>query len=62
MTVHLSVHTVLLASMHSLLRQESGYTFHIRGGTKLVYGTVAAVSADNLASNALGGFKESCSA
>ena len=28
----------------------------------MMYGTVGIVSADNLASNALGGFKESCSA
>ena len=43
-------------------RSLHGYAFHIQGSTKLVYGTVAAVSADNLGSNALGGFKESCSA
>lgn len=34
----------------------------IFGQTKKVYGTIAVVSADNLGSLALGGFKESCSA
>ena len=32
------------------------------GDLKLVYGTLAIVSADNLGSLALGAFKESCSA
>jgi len=32
------------------------------GKTVYVYGTIAVVSSDNLASLALGGFKESCSA
>lgn len=48
-----------------LCYEGSGYTFHIHDSTKIVYGTVAAVvavAADNLGSNALGGFKESCSA
>ena len=35
---------------------------NIRGQTKLIYGALAVVSADNLGSLALGGFKESCSA
>ena len=34
----------------------------ILGQTKTIYGTVAVISADNLGSLALGGFKESCSA
>ena len=34
----------------------------IFGQTKTVYGTTAVVSADNLGSLALGGFKERCSA
>ena len=35
---------------------------NIRGQTKLIYGALAVVSADNLGSLALGRFKESCSA
>jgi len=42
--------------------QEQGVKFVTRGTQKLVFGTVAIVSADNLGSLALGGFKESCSA
>ena len=34
----------------------------VRGTSKVVYGTLAIVSADNLGSLALGGFKESCTA
>ena len=34
----------------------------INGRSKLFYGALAVVSADNLGSLALGGFKESCSA
>jgi len=34
----------------------------ILGQERIVYGTIAVASADNLASLALGGFKESCSA
>lgn len=34
----------------------------ICGNPRVVYGTLAVVSADNLGSLALGGFKESCSA
>ena len=34
----------------------------VQGTSKIVYGTLAMVSADNLGSLALGGFKESCSA
>ena len=33
----------------------------IRGAAKIIYGTIAIISADNLGSLALGGFKESCS-
>ena len=35
--------------------------FVIQGTPKIMYGTIAVVSADNLGSLALGGFKESCS-
>ena len=42
-------------------QQEKGVEFVIEGTTKVMYGTVAIVSADNLGSLALGGFKESCS-
>ena len=38
--------------------QENGYSFHIDGSIQTLYGTLTVVSADNLASNALGGFKE----
>ena len=41
--------------------QEEGVKM-IFGQTKTIYGTIAVVSADNLGSLALGGFKESCSA
>ena len=34
----------------------------VHGNKEQIYGTVAVVSADNLGSLALGGFKESCSA
>ena len=34
----------------------------IHGTSKIVYGTLAMVSADSLGSLALGGFKENCSA
>lgn len=34
----------------------------VRGALKVVYGTLGIISADNLGSLALGGFKESCSA
>ena len=42
--------------------QEDGYEFEINGKMEKFYGTVAVVSADNLGSLALGGFKESCTA
>lgn len=47
---------ILLAGNLSFT-QESGCTFQM-SGPKTIYGTIAVVSADNLASNALGGFKE----
>ena len=36
--------------------------FSVNGERKNLYGTIAAVSADNLGSLLLGGFKESCTA
>ena len=42
--------------------QESGYIFKVGDSEKLVYGTICVVSADNPASNLLGGFKESAAA
>ena len=41
--------------------QEQGYSFEIDGISHL-FGTMAVISADNPASSALGGFKESGSA
>ena len=40
--------------------QEDGYEFEVNGKVEKFYGTLAVVSADNLGSLALGGFKESC--
>lgn len=42
--------------------QENGVEFLIHGKPKVMFGTVALVSADNLGSLLLGRFKESCSA
>lgn len=42
--------------------QEDGYDFEVNGKMEKFYGTLAVVSADNLGSLALGGFKESCTA
>ena len=42
--------------------QEEGVTFEVLGCPQKLYGTVAAIAADNLASNALGGFKEGSTA
>lgn len=44
------------------LFQEAGYTFDVHGMPYLKYGTISIVSADNLASNLLGGFKEGSTA
>ena len=40
-----------------MLLQEAGYTFSVGGALKVKYGTLCLLPADNLASNALGGFK-----
>ena len=45
-----------------ILLQERGYQFHIKGEPCTFYGTSAIVSANNPASCAIGGFKESVSA
>ena len=42
--------------------QEKGVEFCVNGRQKTLYGTLAVVSADNLGSLLLGGFKESCTA
>jgi len=39
-----------------------GFEFQVNGRCLKLFGTLATVSADNLGSLALGGFKESCSA
>jgi len=38
--------------------QESGLAFQMNGTPKTIYGTMTIASAGNVASNALGGFKE----
>ena len=45
-----------------IIFQENGHVFTIESVSKQVFGTIALVSADNPASSALGGFKESGSA
>ena len=52
----------LLANCKSIYTQEQGYQVAVSSAPYSVRGTVALTSADNLASNALGGFKESASA
>ena len=47
---------------HLSFFQEQGVQFIVRGRPKVYYGSLCVVSADNLGSLALGGFKESCSA
>ena len=48
--------------LHDMVFQEDGYDFEVNGKIEKFYGTLAVVSADNLGSLALGGFKESCTA
>lgn len=45
-----------------LILQEQGYYFDVGETQKKYFGTVAVISADNPASNGLGGFKESTAA
>ena len=42
--------------------REEGYTFNVNGVSELYFGTVAAVSADNLGQCSIGGFKEGSTA
>lgn len=42
--------------------QEAGHTFVIGGKRQIMHGTITLLAADNLASNALGGFKEGSTA
>ena len=42
--------------------KECGYEFTIGHNMQILYGTLCVLSADNPASSACGGFKESCSA
>ena len=51
-----------VAVTYHVLLQESGHTFTVCGSLRNYRGTLALVSADNPASCALGGFKESSSA
>lgn len=54
---------IIVIHVESSAQQEEGYTFTLQGGKKKkVFGALAAVSADNLGSLSLGGFKESCAA
>jgi len=48
--------------MDIISEQEKGVEFMINGELKVMFRTVAVISADNLGSLFLGGFKESCSA
>ena len=48
--------------MNIISEQEKGVEFMINGELKVMFRTVAVISADNLGSLFLGGFKESCSA
>jgi len=48
--------------MTSTIIQEQGVEFCINGRQEIIYGTLAVVSADNLGSLLLGGYKESCTA
>lgn len=47
---------------YSHYNKEKGYEFVIGGASRIYYGTIAVISADNPASNGLGGFKESTAA
>ena len=42
--------------------QENGHRFVVNGELRVMFGALTVVSADNLGSLLLGGFKESCSA
>ena len=58
-----SKHSVWLIYLsYNTFVKECGHYFNINGERRLYYGTLCAVSADNPASQEMGGFKESCSA
>jgi len=50
------VEDIITCNLSSI--QKSDRTFQMNGTSKTIYGTMAIASADNAASNALGGFKE----
>ena len=52
------LHSAEVDRVNPYITQETGHGFSVSGTLQTVYGTIAAVSADNPASNALGGFKE----
>lgn len=52
----------IVIAMFYLINQENGYPFEVNGEVRYFRGTVSIVSADNPASAALGGFKQSASA
>ena len=60
MVTHLLTLLQAVTSFDSLMftLQENGWEFVIDGVSKKMYGTVTVFSGDNLASNAMGGFKE----
>lgn len=49
--VRINLHDII-----TILKQEQGVEFAIQGTPKLIYGTLAIVSADNLGSLVFGGF------
>ena len=53
---------VMIMQKSILSLKEQGHVFEVKGVPQVFYGTIAVVSADNPASNCLGGFKESTSA
>ena len=50
--------TIYSSLCTGVLLQETGCTLSLKKGPTVIFGTIAAVSADNPASSALGGFKE----
>ena len=56
------IDAVLRPIVDDVKKLKAGHEFEFNSTLKVFCGTVAAVSADNLGSLALGGFKESCSA
>ena len=62
MYTHYVVHVVYDIIIVLVYIQEKGHPFLIDGQSRTIFGTIATISADNPASCALGGFKESTSA